>query len=365
MSHIGVTSDTAQRVISGVMGAPGTQPTNVIINVNDPKQKESDNGKKNRNQLPPETPFQYWIRRIFIGKNEEEEENEHKHHKKLNFFKKEMRRHVAEFVGSFFIVFFIAGIQINQNLIPSGGVWNIDKGLVAGFLLVGLIFCFGKVSGAHFNPCVTLGFTLRGAFDFPRFITYVIIQFAGAVSGAAVLYGLFGNVNGLGTTTPGVGIQAKEAFGVEILCTFLLITVILTTSENAQILGPASGLAVGAMFGAIELWAWNFSGASVNPWRTIGPTIISGKGWDTYWVYRITSKYLTAGVSLKFEVSRVKSRENSYRGKLGFGKGNSKARFSGERVVCAKVSSTARCVEDGIKIALSGGFLFHGGEIYL
>jgi len=226
-------------------------------------------------------------RRIIVGKEEDEELYEQKHSKKYNWLKKELRRHLAEFVGTFFLILFVCGIQVNQGLYPDGGVANIDKGLVSGFILVGLIFSFGRVSGAHFNPCVTLAFLLRGAFNFWRFLTYITAQFAGAVSGAAVLYGLFGIVDHLGATVPGAGLENSHAFGVEILITFILITVILSTAEDATIEDAIAGLAVGLTFGAIEIWAWNFTGASVNPWRSIAPIMISDFGWKTYWIYII------------------------------------------------------------------------------
>ena len=154
------------------------------------KEEKKENNTQKKKEKKKETPFQFWSRRIFIGKNKEEEEQEEKNHPLVNKIKKEIRRHMAEFVGSFFIVFFIAGIQVSSEFSNRSPVSNVDKGLVASFILTGLIYCFGKVSGAHFNPCVTLAFVLRGAFGFVRFISYVIVQFAGAVAGAAVLYGL-------------------------------------------------------------------------------------------------------------------------------------------------------------------------------
>ena len=267
-------------------------PSNIPINIKDLKavtelgrQDRIEAAKKKNPKPRPRSGWRDWASRILVGKEEAEELYEQRYHKKRSWFKKEVRRHVAEFIGTFFLVLFICGIQINQGLYPNGGVSNIDKGLTSAFVLTGLIFCFGRISGAHFNPCVTLAFFLRGAFKLCRCITYIIFQFAGAVSAAAVLYDIFGVVDYLGTTTPGDGLTNPDAFGVEILLTFLLISVILTTAENANILGATSGLAVGSTFGAIELLGWNFSGASVNPWRTIGPTIIADYAWDTYWIY--------------------------------------------------------------------------------
>ena len=250
-------------------------------------QEKEEKEDKEKGKKKQESRSAFLIRRIFIGKNKQEEDEEEKKKPRLNKLKKELRRHMAEFIGSFFLVFFIAGIQMSSSFSDRSPVNNVDKGLVAGFILTGLIYSFGKVSGAHFNPCVTAAFALRGAFGFIRTITYIITQFAGVVVAAAILHGLFGGVDGVGTTVPAPNLPNRNAFGVEILITFILITVILTTAENAQILGPTSALAVGSTFGALELFAWNFTGASANPWRTIGPTLISNYGWSTYWVYII------------------------------------------------------------------------------
>ncbi len=252
----------------------------------DPEALNGHNDRQDQSQQPRQRKgCADKARRILIGKEASEEVYEEKHHKKLNWSRNEARCYVAEFIGTFFLILFICGIQVNQGLYPNGGVANIDKGVVSGFVLVGLIFSFGRISGAHFNPCVTLAFTLRGAFNFWRFLTYAAAQFAGAVAASAVLYGLFGMFDNLGATTPGFGLGNADAFGVEILITFLLITVILSTSEDSNIEDSTAGLAVGLTFGAIEVWAWNFSGASVNPWRSIGPIIISDHGWSTYWIY--------------------------------------------------------------------------------
>jgi aquaporin Z len=124
---------------------------------------------------------------------------------------------------------------------------------------------------------------LRGVFNPLRAITYIITQFAGAVLAASILYAIFGNIAGLGTTTPSG--RDVDSFGVEILISFILITVILSTAEKAQILGPVAAIAVGGTFTALLTFAWNISGASANPWRTFGPTLISNVGWKTIWVY--------------------------------------------------------------------------------
>jgi len=269
-----------------------SNPYDINVNVVDPKtlkgydrQDQEEEKRKKNPQAGQKRGCQSRARRILVGKDEEEERYEKKHHQRLNWFKNEVRRHVAEFIGSFLLIFFVCGIRINHEFYPDGEVANVDKGLASGFVRIGLIFSFGKVSGAHFNPCVTLAFLLRGAFNFYRFITYIIFQFAGAVAAAAVLYDLFGIYGHLGTTTPGDGLENENAFGVEIILTFLYITVILVTAENASSVGSTAGLAVGTTYAAIEILGSNFSGASVNPWRTIAPTMIANYAWSTYWIY--------------------------------------------------------------------------------
>ena len=138
---------------------------------------------------------------------------------------------------------------------------------------------------SKFLLVVTFAFFLRGIFDIRLIPLYWIAQFAGSVSASAVLLGMFGDIANLGMTAPST--TNELAFAAEILITFILITVILNTAEKAEILGPQSALAVGSVFGALLLFAWNTSGASANPFRSLGPAIIGNTGWKTIWIYII------------------------------------------------------------------------------
>ncbi|KAL0489224.1 hypothetical protein AKO1_013748 [Acrasis kona] len=260
-------------------------PGHIVVDIPAEKQddKKDNKGKKAERKRPD---ILWWCRRIIVGKNVEEEKESCKKHPHFEAIKREFRRYVCEFIGTLFLILFVSGIQTVQAFstgLGTNDVTLIDKGVISGFLLAGMIYIFGTVSGAHFNPLVTVAFFLRGVMVWWRTITYVIVQLAGAIVGAAILYGIFGNIGGLGTTVPIVSPGA--ALGVEILITFLLIMVVLSTAEKSKILGPVSAIAVGATFGSVELFAWNLTGASANPWRTFAPTIISGVGWRTIWVY--------------------------------------------------------------------------------
>lgn len=226
----------------------------------------------------------YWLRRALIGKTAEDVKNEPEFYRKLI---QVLCKFVAEFIGTFFLVLFICGIQMvdvySATELGVDDVNLISKGIIGGFVLAGLIYAFGGTSGCHLNPVVTFAFFLRGVFDIRFIVVYWAAQIAGAVSAAAVLLGMFGDIGNLGMTAPST--TNELAFGAEILITFILLTVILSTTEKAELLGPQSALAVGSVFGALLLFAWNTSGASANPFRSLGPAIVGNTGWNTIWIY--------------------------------------------------------------------------------
>eukprot|EP01103_Thecamoeba_quadrilineata_P008074 TRINITY_DN17861_c0_g1_i1.p1 TRINITY_DN17861_c0_g1~~TRINITY_DN17861_c0_g1_i1.p1 ORF type:complete len:277 (+),score=10.69 TRINITY_DN17861_c0_g1_i1:69-899(+) len=225
----------------------------------------------------------YWFRRVIVGKNEQEEQAEEQNFPRMNKAKKELRRLLAEFVGTFVLVFFIVASQMEQdysNTKRLSPLYNVDKGLIGGLVLIGLIYTFGRVSGAHFNPIISMAFFLRGIFRWTRAIAYIICQFLGALLAGAVVYSIYDTV---GTTIPTS--QSTKALGMEIVMSFTLVLVVLSTASKSRLLGATSGIAVGLTLSAILMLAWNFSGASANPWRTLGPMIVANEGWSTIWVY--------------------------------------------------------------------------------
>jgi aquaporin Z len=137
------------------------------------------------------------------------------------------------------------------------------------------IYAMGDVSGAHFNPAVTFAFALRGAFPWSRLPGYCLAQLAGALAAAGLLRILFGDVAHLGATTPKHG--EFQSLVMEILLTWLLVTVILGTATRYQLIGPSAALAVGATIALCGLFAGPVSGASMNPARSLGPAIVSGE----------------------------------------------------------------------------------------
>jgi aquaporin Z len=192
----------------------------------------------------------------------------------------EGRRLFAELVGTFMLTLVAAGGEVIGAI--SHDVGREARVVAPGLVVLALIYAVSNVSGAHFNPAVTLAFALRGVFPWRRVPGYWIAQLAGAVLAALVLRVLFGPVRALGTTLPHS--SAGVALAVEILLTTLLVLVILgTASRNARI-GPNAALAVGSTIALCGLFAGPISGASMNPARTLGPALVAGELGQT-WIY--------------------------------------------------------------------------------
>lgn len=191
--------------------------------------------------------------------------------------------YVAEGLGTFGLVFAGCG-AIMIDTLSHGQITHVGVGLVFGLIIAVMIYTFGHISGAHFNPAVTLAFVLTRHFPLRRLIGYWIAQLVGALSAAGCLRLLLGNVAHLGTTLPAGSGGAWQAFGLETLLTFFLMIVIMAMATDTRAVGQAAALAIGGMVGVEALFAGPISGASMNPARSLGPALLSWT-WTAQWVY--------------------------------------------------------------------------------
>jgi aquaporin Z len=187
--------------------------------------------------------------------------------------KDEARRLLAELLGTFALTLVAAGGEVIAD-ISGGEVSHAARIVAPGLLVMAMIYTLGSQSGAHFNPVVTLAFTLREDFPWKRVPGYWDVQLVGAILAALLLRMLFGLAGHLGATVPHHG--TTEALVMEIVLTFLLITVILGTATNHRLTGPNAALAVGGTIALCGLFAGPISGASMNPARSLGPFLVSG-----------------------------------------------------------------------------------------
>ncbi len=153
-----------------------------------------------------------------------------------------------------------------------------------GMMVMAMILFMGKVSGAHFNPGVSVAFALRGDFPWRRVPGYLVAQIIGAVVAAWVLQAIIGVSASVGSNYPAETSTPAAAFWMEAILTLGLISVILGTASGAQNVGVVGALAVGSYIALAGLWASPISGASMNSFRTLGPDIVAND-YSHYWVY--------------------------------------------------------------------------------
>lgn len=196
---------------------------------------------------------------------------------------KSWARLLTEALGAFLLTLVAAGpgaISAATGIMISQPAAVVAPGLV----VMALIYTVGDVSGAHFNPVVTLAFAVRQDFPWRRVPGYMLAQFVGAILAAGLLRALFGNVGHLGATLPNPRTGDLAALVMEFVLTCLLVTVILGTAHDDRLVGHNAALAVGATIALDGLFASPVSGASMNPARSFGPALVSGD-LGSVWIY--------------------------------------------------------------------------------
>jgi len=195
----------------------------------------------------------------------------------------EWRRLFSELLGTFLLVLVAAGGAMMGQAFPH--TISRTAAVVAPALMVlGVILFMGKVSGAHLNPAVSVAFSLRGDFPWRRVPGYVVAQLAGACLAAWFLQAAVHVSASYGSNYPASGYSAGNAFVMESILTFGLVSVILGTASGAQNLGVIGAIGVGGYIALAGLWGSPISGASMNPARTFGPDAVSAN-FGSYWVY--------------------------------------------------------------------------------
>lgn len=192
-----------------------------------------------------------------------------------------IKKYTAEFLGTFGLVFAITSSMMVNDIHP-GVISQVGIGLTSGLIVLAMIYTFGDVSGAHFNPAVTFGFWSAHRFPTNRIFSYVLSQCAGALAASAVLKFLFPNHLSLGATIATVPIE--KAFLLEVILTFFLMLVIINVSTGSKEKGIMAGIAVGSIVGLEALFAGPLTGASMNPARSLGPALLSGT-LNGLWIY--------------------------------------------------------------------------------
>lgn len=191
------------------------------------------------------------------------------------------RKIVAECVGTFCLVFAGCG-AIMVNDITAGQVTHPGVALTFGLVVGVMILATGHISGAHFNPAVTLAFASAGHFPWKEVPGYLAGQVVAAVLASAALYAVLGPVAALGATVPSGG--ALQALVLEAVLTFMLMFVIVSVATDARATGQLAALGIGGTVTLCALFGGPICGASMNPARSIGPAVLTGE-LGQLWIY--------------------------------------------------------------------------------
>jgi aquaporin Z len=194
-----------------------------------------------------------------------------------------MNKQLAEFIGTFALVFFGCGAAVIGGMGTGPTAVNL-LGIASafGFAIVAMAYGIGPISGCHVNPAVSFGVFVAGRMSAAEMVSYWIAQVLGALVGAGVLYLILsGKASGwtgsLGQNGWGAGYLGEynvvSALVYEIVATFLFLVTILGVTHPFTPKGFA-GLAIGLTLAAIHLVGINITGTSVNPARSIGPAIV-------------------------------------------------------------------------------------------
>lgn len=194
---------------------------------------------------------------------------------------REATPYLAELLGTFGFVFIGAG-SVAVNNLTGGSLGLTGIALAHGLALLAFIYTFSHVSGAHFNPAITVAFWLTKKIEGSVAVGYVISQLAGAVLAGVFIEGL---LQGAAQTIPQpVKVDVLPAILIEALLVFLLVLVVLGTTVDRRSHTSQAGIAIGVAFTILVLIGFNLTGAALNPARAFGPAFITNT-WSNHLIY--------------------------------------------------------------------------------
>ncbi len=194
-----------------------------------------------------------------------------------------MDKYLSEFIGTFALVFCGTG-AMTINEVTGGDVTHVGIAITWGLIVMAMIYAFGDISGAHFNPAVTIAFAYAKKFRWKEVPKYIIAQCIGAITASSILLFLFPDSEFLGGTIP--TFDNLRAFILEFILTYFLMLVIIHVSTGSKEVGMMAGIAIGSVVLLEAMFAGPMTKASMNPARSLGPALLSTH-WEHQWLYMI------------------------------------------------------------------------------
>ena len=192
------------------------------------------------------------------------------------------KRFIAEVIGTFIAVVLATGsVVIDAKLNGILGLPFIAFAPVVGVAIA--VYLFGKISMAHFNPAVSVGFLITKHITGKLFALYLLAEIVGAFLASLFVSIVVGREANLGANAPNYSYPLPLIFGIEVLASALLMAVILTVVYTKGLKG-FGGIVIGGIVGLDILFLAVISGASMNPARSLVPAVLSGV-WTNLWLY--------------------------------------------------------------------------------
>ena len=218
---------------------------------------------------------------------------------RINRISFNQKRFFAELSGTLVVVIFATGSVVLDAKYPGTfGLWFVS--LAPAIAVAVMVYAFGKISMAHFNPAVTVGFFVTKHMPKNLFPVYLVAEIIGALLGSIFVKYVIGTEANLGANSPDYHFQIPLMVGVEILATALLMAVIIVVVHTKGLRG-FGGIVIGGMVGLDIFFLAFISGASMNPARALAPAIVSGYLNDLwlYWTAPFIGSAIAASIYRK------------------------------------------------------------------
>ncbi|OGY25193.1 MAG: hypothetical protein A2Z11_01780 [Candidatus Woykebacteria bacterium RBG_16_43_9] len=194
---------------------------------------------------------------------------------------REATPYLAELLGTFGFVFIGAG-SVVLNDVSNGTLGILGIALAHGTALLAFIYAFNHISGAHFNPAVTVSLWVTKKIETSVAVGYIIAQLAGAVLAGIFIEGLFGSTRA--AVPQPVNLDSFGAFLLEAILTFFLVLIVFGIIVDRRSHTSHAGLAIGLVFTALVIIGFGLTGAAFNPARAFGPALVSNF-WSHHLIY--------------------------------------------------------------------------------
>ncbi|RWR92418.1 aquaporin NIP1-1-like protein [Cinnamomum micranthum f. kanehirae] len=217
---------------------------------------------------------------------------------------------IGELVGTFVLIYAGCGSGL-VNKRGSGNLMLVGMAVVWGLVVMVMVYTLGHVSGAHFNPAVTIALATSQKFPWKRVPSYIVAQVGGSTLACLVLNALFSK-DGMGPTLtlPQKGISPLDAIIWEFIITFFLMFVVCGVATDERAINELSGVAIGATVLFNVLIAGPVTGASMNPARSLGPAIVA-KNFQWIWIYIFAPTLGAITASVIYRLLRVLDKSES------------------------------------------------------